>query len=91
MNEWAGAEDLGCSPQFVRKEQKLEDIPRPEVRQPLKIIVDLCLKLHKLDGYHTHLLQWAKPRKSSLQLCCRRLQIGVLPVYIVTEIDPESI
>ncbi|KAL6030989.1 hypothetical protein STEG23_007057 [Scotinomys teguina] len=85
-DECVGTEDLGCSPQVVRKEQKLEDIPGPGVRQPLKIIVDLCLNFHKLDAYHTYLLQWAKPKKSSLQLCCRKLQVWELPVYTIIEI-----
>ncbi|XP_040613348.1 LOW QUALITY PROTEIN: PRAME family member 8-like [Mesocricetus auratus] len=41
----------------------------------------------RLGEYHTYLLRGAKkPRKRSLQLCCPKLQIWVLPVYTVIEI-----
>ncbi|KAL1776108.1 PRAME family member 8-like [Sigmodon hispidus] len=83
---WAGVEDSGCTPEAIRKKQTLEDLPVSEGRQSLKIIVDLCLKFYKLDEYHTYLLHWVKPRKSSLQLCCGKLQVWVLPVYTIIEI-----
>ncbi|ERE83469.1 PRAME family member 12-like protein [Cricetulus griseus] len=92
---WGGAEDHACSPQVIRKQQKLEDLPKSEERQPLKIIVDICLKFCRLDECHTHLLQWAKPRKKSLQFCCPKLQMKVLPVCTIIEIlkvfEPDTI
>ncbi|XP_008839545.1 PRAME family member 12-like [Nannospalax galili] len=93
-NTWAGMEDAGSSAQAVSDKQIVKDLPRYALRRRLKVFTDLSLRIH-LSEYQTYLLQWAEQRKSSLKLCCPKMQICALPVdrilKVLTIIQPEFI
>uniref|UniRef100_A0A8C0X1K6 Uncharacterized protein n=1 Tax=Castor canadensis TaxID=51338 RepID=A0A8C0X1K6_CASCN len=55
--------------------------PRTGVKQPFRLIVDLNLDLCDMNEFQTYLFEWVQQRKSSIQLCCRKMKIWELSTY----------
>ncbi|XP_008821932.1 PRAME family member 12-like [Nannospalax galili] len=83
-NIWVGTTKGNCYPRVISKTPTVEDRAVPGgKKQPLKVLVDFCLKCPDLDEYQKYFFQWAEQRKSLLQLCCQKLQIWEKPVCSV--------
>ncbi|XP_076986872.1 melanoma antigen preferentially expressed in tumors-like [Tamandua tetradactyla] len=68
--------------QPIPKRQKV-DHPRMGAKQPLvplEVLIDLCFKQNTLDEFLIYLMEWAKQRKGSLHLCCKKLKAFAMPV-----------
>ncbi|XP_073937409.1 PRAME family member 12-like isoform X2 [Castor canadensis] len=74
-NVWSGAMAEYWAPQAKSRNQAEEVPPWKGVKQPLRLIVDLNLELDDLDELQIYLFEWVQQRKSSIQLCCRKMQI----------------
>uniref|UniRef100_A0A8C0XJ38 Uncharacterized protein n=1 Tax=Castor canadensis TaxID=51338 RepID=A0A8C0XJ38_CASCN len=72
---WAGNMAGYCTPQAKSINHAVEVQPRTGVKQPLRLIIDLNLDLDDLHELQIHLFEWVLQRKSSVQLCCRKMQI----------------
>ncbi|OBS70219.1 hypothetical protein A6R68_01240, partial [Neotoma lepida] len=82
----AGGIDVSYTPQVLSQKQTMEHDPEHEVKQPLRVLVDIGLSGECLKETDKYLLKWARLRKGSVQLCCRELKIGASHVYTVIEI-----
>lgn len=91
---WVGPEDGGRSAEAVCEEQTAKRLHRYVLRRRLKVVTDLCLRFH-LNEHQAYLLQWAQQRRSSIRLCCVKMQIWALPAYTVRKVlmvfQPDSI
>lgn len=52
-----------------------------EVKQPVKVVIDLVLKENTLDSIESFLIQWVDRRRGLVRLCCGQLQIWAMSVY----------
>ncbi|GAB1289200.1 Preferentially expressed antigen in melanoma-like protein 1 [Apodemus speciosus] len=52
-----------------------------EVKQPMKVLVDLVLKESPLDSTESFLVQWVDNRNGLVRLCCCKLQIWAMSIY----------
>lgn len=68
----------GCSSETLNKKQVVKVFPRYALRQRLRVIVDLCLKL-SLNKTQAYFLNWVQQRKSSLHFCCIKMTIWSIP------------
>jgi hypothetical protein len=78
---FSGAMARDCVPQTKSRNQAVEGPPRTRVKQPLRLIVDLNLDLSDLYELQTCLFEWVQQRKSSIQLCCRKMKIWEWNTY----------
>ncbi|CAI9179671.1 unnamed protein product [Rangifer tarandus platyrhynchus] len=51
-----------------------------------KVFLDLCLKKRALDNFLTYLLRWVEQRKSSIHLCCKKLEIVSMPMDNIVKV-----
>lgn len=91
---WVGPEDGDHSAETVCEKQIAKRLHQYALRRRLKVVTDLCLRFH-LNEHQAYLLQWAQQRRSSIRLCCVKMQIWALPVYTVRKVlmvfQPDSI
>ncbi|KAL1791515.1 hypothetical protein HispidOSU_031033 [Sigmodon hispidus] len=69
----------------MAEKQVVKVLPRYALRQHLKVIVHLCLRV-PMDEGQAHILEWARQRQGSIQLCCRKMQIWALPLPAIKDI-----
>ncbi|KFO31624.1 PRAME family member 12 [Fukomys damarensis] len=74
-----------CSPVATKTKEIGKNVSNVAEKQPLKVIIDLNIRMEYLLEflYLFHLLDWAEKRKGSLQLDCRKLHIGSVPIRIM--------
>ncbi|XP_021482401.1 PRAME family member 12-like [Meriones unguiculatus] len=91
---WASAEDGDCSAETPDEQEVVKVLPRYALRQCLKVVADLCLRL-PVDEEQSCFLQWAQQRKGSIQFCCPQMTIWAQPFHIIKEVlivfHPEHI
>ncbi|KAL1763546.1 PRAME family member 8-like, partial [Sigmodon hispidus] len=82
---WTGTDHGDCPAETVAEKQVVKVLPRYALRQRLKVIVHLCLRV-PMDEGQAHILEWARQRQGSILLCCRKMQIWPLPSPAIKDI-----
>ncbi|EHB07264.1 PRAME family member 12 [Heterocephalus glaber] len=74
-----------CSPVAASTRKMEKNGSNVEEKQPLKVIIDLHIRMEYLLEFlfQFYLLDWVEKRKGSLQLDCRKLHIGSVPIRIM--------
>ncbi|VTJ90156.1 Hypothetical predicted protein [Marmota monax] len=72
---WSGAVVVACSPEDMKKNQKLKHGPAMAAKLPLKVVIDLCLTERPMNEFQAHLFLWVTQRRDMVHLCCKRLKI----------------
>ncbi|XP_044798767.2 PRAME family member 8-like [Bubalus bubalis] len=53
---------------------------------PLEVFIEMNLKEWAMDEFLTYLMRWAKQRKDSIHLCCKKLKIFGMPVENIMKV-----
>ncbi|XP_031232831.1 preferentially expressed antigen in melanoma-like protein 7 [Mastomys coucha] len=81
----AEPEDRDSSAETMCEKQIPTRPHRYALRQRLKVVVDLHLE-SDLEEHQIYFLQWAQERRSSLNMCCVKMQISRLSMNIVRKV-----
>jgi uncharacterized protein YihD (DUF1040 family) len=86
---WSGNMANACSTEAKSKKKKRpteQNGPRMGEKQPLTVLVDVCLKQSILDAFLSYLLLWVQERKGLLQLGCRKLKISTVHIQSIRKV-----
>ncbi|VTJ89332.1 Hypothetical predicted protein [Marmota monax] len=78
---WSGAVVDACSPEAMKKNQKLKHAPAMAAKLPLNVVIELCFTVRPLDKFQAHLFLWVTQRRDMVHLCCSRLKIFGKPTH----------
>uniref|UniRef100_A0A8C6N0S1 PRAME like 6 n=1 Tax=Mus spicilegus TaxID=10103 RepID=A0A8C6N0S1_MUSSI len=81
-----GSHEDNCPAQIVAQKQPVETCPNPRREIPFMVVTDFELMQESFDEWTIYLMQWIQERKSSIHLCCRKLNSCASPVSNVIEI-----
>ncbi|XP_013359590.1 PREDICTED: PRAME family member 12-like [Chinchilla lanigera] len=76
----------GYSSEAMKRIKTRKSLPRVAEKQPLKVIVDLCIMNEWLDPVVSYLLNWAQEMENRVHLECPKLCITGLCIEQVTEV-----
>ncbi|XP_013365593.1 PREDICTED: PRAME family member 20-like [Chinchilla lanigera] len=85
---WAGNELEVCSEEAIKKSKGEEPGSRGAKKQPLTVILDLCLHQQHLCPVDPYLLKWVQEREDLVQVHCQKLWVTTTCTKMVTEVLP---